>query len=119
MKEEIKYFRTKKDIRINNRILKLSKSTNRVFIVYLSRNYKNGGEGQAECIKKGRIYNPFFDVSEYKSKEYGKTLEEIIEEGFNITFAGYHGDKKDAYWNNTSWNELDLVVQSRLLSKGE
>lgn len=114
---KLKYIRTKYDIHNNNRVLKLAKSTSRVFVIYLSRNYKNGGEGSAECVKNGKIYNPFFDVYGFRNnEEYGKTLEELIAEGFNLKYAGYHGDGQNAYWNNHKNNILDLVVMSRLLS---
>lgn len=113
---KVKYIRTKHDVHNNNRVLQLAKSTSRVFVISITRNYKNGGQSSAECVKNGKIYNPFFDVWEGGHEEYGKTLEELIAEGFNLKYAGYHGDGKDAYWNNTWWNEIDLVVMSRLLS---
>lgn len=113
MKE--KFIRTKYDIHNNNRVLKLAKSTSRVFVIYLSKYYNLGYEGSAEFVKNGKVYNPFFDVKGLRNyEEYGKTLEELIAEGFNLEYAGYHGDGKDAFWNNA--NELDLVVMSRLLN---
>ena len=112
--EKIKYKRTKTDIHNNKRVLNISKSTPRVFVIYLRRDYKNGGEGSAEFVKNGKIYNPFFDVFGRRSyAEYGKTLEQLIEEGFNLRYAGYHGDCKEAFWNNS--DELDLIIKARLL----
>jgi hypothetical protein len=114
---KIKYIRTKHDIHNNNRVLKLAKSTSRVFVIYTDRKYKNGGSCSAEFVKNERIYNPFFDIPDHgNNEEYGKTLEELIAEGFNLKYAGYHGDGQDTYWNNTWWNQLDLVVMSRLLN---
>lgn len=119
MKKREKYIRTKEDIRQNNRVLRIAKSTSRVFVIFTDRKYKGGGEGGVHFVKNSRSYNPFFDIPEHRdNEEFGKTLEELISEGYNLKFAGYHGDGKDAYWNNTWWNHLDLVVQSRLLERG-
>jgi len=113
----MKYIRTKENIRQSNRVLRIAKSTDRVFVIRVYRDHRNGGQSSAEFVKNGRIYNPFYDIWKNKPDEYGKTLEELIDEGFNLEFAGYHGDGKDAFWNNTEWNHLDLVVQSRLLER--
>lgn len=113
MKE--KYIRTKYDIHHNNKVLNIAKSTSRVFVISVDRKTNIGYEGSCEFVKNSRIYNPFFDVKDFRNyEEYGKTLEELIAEGFNLKYEGYHGDGKDAFWNNA--NELDLVVMSRLLN---
>lgn len=123
----IKYFRTDRDIRNNNRVLRLAKRTDRVFVIYVDRDHKNGGEGRADFVKHGRIYNPAFDCDYCldwphlcggnRSPEYGASLQELIDQGFNLKYCGRPGDGKEAYWNNHDNNHIDLVVQMRLLTR--
>jgi hypothetical protein len=125
---EIRYARTKRDAHNNNRVLRLAKSTKRVFAIHVDRKRNDNtreGKGYAVLVKNGREYNPWFDVPDDRvfqkycqgRAEYGKTLEELINENYNLKFAGYHGDGRDAYWNNYKYNTLDLVVQMRLLER--
>ncbi len=120
MKKE-KFLRTKEDIRQNNRVLRIANSTHRVFVVFTSREFNHPfrGQGGVIFVKRGREYNPAFDCDFWPERpsparnrkpEYGKTLQSYIDDGFNLRFAGYPGDRKDAFWNKST----DLVVISRL-----
>ncbi len=108
------------------RVLRIAKNIRRVFVVSADRYDRQGGTSFAKFVKHGRIYHPDFDCHYWLDQnswwykfppEYEETLEELVEQGYNLKLAGYPGDGKKAYWNNHSYNSINLICQMRLLER--
>ncbi|MGN0016554.1 MAG: hypothetical protein ACI37O_04365 [Candidatus Avelusimicrobium sp.] len=120
-----KWIHSKRQIHNTNRVLRLAKTVKRIFVVCGDRWNGEAGDGFAYFVKHGRIYNPDFDCRYYLDNwspkkfppEYEETLEELVEQGYNLSFGGYPGDRKKAYWNNHEHNKIDLIVQMRLMER--
>lgn len=59
------------------------------------------------CLKNGKEWHLYYMHNPSKAK-VAKTLQQYVDEGYNLKISGHHGDGQEAWWNNCC-GDLDLV----------
>lgn len=75
-------------------------------IIFYDRHTATSGEGGTFVVYNGKEWMPHYCGCKHR------TLQQLVDEGFNLKYAGHRGDgNKDAWWNQGEpLNLLDLAV---------
>lgn len=65
------------------------------------------GHSGTFCLKNGKEWH-LSDMRHQTVMREKRTLQQYVDEGYNLKITGHHGDGQEAWWNNCCGN-LDLV----------
>lgn len=66
------------------------------------------GHGGTFCLKDGKEWHLYYMKNTSKAKE-AKTLQQYVDEGYNLKIFGHYGDGQTAWWNNKGGIDLSLL----------
>ena len=95
-KDKLGYLHEDYQIKETNDILKNSRNGD---VVYYDRHTNTSGEGGTFIVYNGKEWQPHYCSCKHR------TLQQIVDEGFNLKYAGRRGDDNKQAW----WNECDKL----------
>lgn len=68
-------------------------------VIYCNRDNGTSGDGNTFVLYKGKEWKPHYCNCKHR------TLKQLIDEGYNLKYAGHRGDNNKVAW----WNDCELL----------
>lgn len=102
-KDKLGYLHTQEELAQTANVLENWKNGD---IIFVNRYTNDRGDGHSVAIVDGKEWNPSY--CKWYDQTKARTLQQLVEQGYNLDFAGRYGDgNKCAWWNDC--RDLSLI----------